>query len=243
MVKKLISKIKTKISGKKDLLLSDEEYKFSFEEIEDLKEQNKQKLENLKNTKNKSKSISFTSVSKKLNGLLDEESKEDTKTNELEKIEEKDIKVEEEPKKTKIEVEEENNELTTEVVEEEITKEEPKETNNKEEKESYINLSPKSQEIIMKSWNEIDLQQIDKDIIEGKDLINHNYNITYGDNAAKFVHDIRKRYEIVICYLIGFNNEKKGILNKTIFADKVDDEWKYLNKYIKLLEKIRNFRK
>lgn len=239
MVKKLISKIKTKISGKKDLLLSDEEYKFSFEEIEDLKEQNKQKLENLKNTKNKSKSISFTSVSKKLNGLLDEVPKEEIKVEELEKIEEKDIKDEEEPKKTKIEVEEENNELTTEFVEEEITKE----TNNKEEKESYINLSPKSQEIIMKSWNEIDLQQIDKDIIEGKDLINHNYNITYGDNAAKFVHDIRKRYEIVICYLIGFNNEKKGILNKTIFADKVDDEWKYLNKYIKLLEKIRNFRK
>jgi len=95
----------------------------------------------------------------------------------------------------------------------------------------------------MKSWNEIDLQQIDKDIIEGKDLLNHNYNITYGDNAARFVHDIRKKYEIVICYLIGFNNEKKGNLNKTIFAERVDDEWKHLNNYIKLLEKIRSFRK
>ena len=73
--------------------------------------------------------------------------------------------------------------------------------------------------------------------------LNHNYNITYGENAAKFVHDIRKRYEVVICYLIGFNNEKKGIPNKTIFANKVDDEWKYLSNYIKLLEKIRSNRK
>ena len=95
----------------------------------------------------------------------------------------------------------------------------------------------------MNCWNKIDLQQIDKDIIEGKDLLNHNYNITYGENAAKFVHDIRKKYEVVICYLIGFNNEKKGIMNKTIFADRVDDEWKFLSNYIKLLEKIRSNRK
>ena len=95
----------------------------------------------------------------------------------------------------------------------------------------------------MKSWEKLDLQQIDKDIIEGKDLLNHNYNITYGENAAKFVHDIRKRYEVVICYLIGFNNEKRGIDNKTIFSNKLDDEWKYLSNYIKLLEKIRSFRK
>ena len=95
----------------------------------------------------------------------------------------------------------------------------------------------------MNSWNEINLNEIDKDIINGKDILNHNYNITYGDNALKFVHDIRKKYEVVICYLIGFNNEKNGIMNKTIFSDKVDNEWKYLENYIKLLEKIRNFRK
>ena len=61
--------------------------------------------------------------------------------------------------------------------------------------------------------------------------------------GAKFIHLIRKRYEVVICYLIGFNNEKKGIYDKTIFSSRIDDEWKFLNQYIKVLEKIRSFRK
>lgn len=249
MVNKLISKIKTKIKRNKDSNLL-EEYKFSSEEIENLKEQNKQKIENLQNGTPKRKNVTFTSVSKKLNGILDEtqniEEQEEKKiTNEI-PIKESTNEVEQEPKLTE---EEKINEVSVDKTQEtEPTKlptKDKKESKkeNSEEKESYINLKPKTQELIMASWNEIDLQQVDKDIIEGKDLLNHNYNITYGDNAAKFVHSIRKRYEIVICYLIGFNNEKKGILNKTTFSDRVDDEWKYLNNYIKLLEKIRSFRK
>ena len=95
----------------------------------------------------------------------------------------------------------------------------------------------------MDKWNEIKPNKIDKDIINGKDLLNHNYTITYADDAARFIHYIRKEYEVVICYLIGFNNEKQGIYDKTIFSSKIDDEWKHLNSYIKILEKIRNFKK
>lgn len=108
---------------------------------------------------------------------------------------------------------------------------------------SFVHLNLEHQRIVMDKWREINSTQIDKDIIEGKDLLNHNYTITYADEAARFIHDIRKKYEIVICYLIGFNNEKKGIYDKTIFSSKMDEEWKYLSNYIKILEKIRSFRK
>ena len=91
----------------------------------------------------------------------------------------------------------------------------------------------------MDKWKEININKIDKDIIDGKNLLKSNYTITYADEAAKFIHYIRKEYEVVICYLIGFNNEKQGIKNKTIFSSKMDNEWKYLSNYIKILEKIR----
>lgn len=238
MVKKLITKIKNKIKNKNSSFL-DEEYKFSLEEIEDLKEQNKKKLENLKQDKKERKKVNFTSVSKKLDGILENNNeeipiKENNSSNES---------IEDDRKGESIKITEESKE---EIIEKKdtITEEtEQQEEQPAKEETSYVNLNKKTQDIIMQKWNNIDLQQIDKDIIEGKDLLNHNYNITYGENAAKFVHDIRKRYEIVICYLIGFNNEKKGIPNKTIFANKVDDEWKYLSNYIKLLEKIRSNRK
>ena len=138
-----------------------------------------------------------------------------------------------------------NIEPTSEVIDELLEQEElepipPKKeepTNN-----SFINLSKEHQDVVMKKWNEINLNKIDKDIINAKDLLNHNYTITYADDAARFIHYIRKEYEVVITYLIGFNNEKQGILNKTIFSDKIDNEWKFLNSYIKILEKIRNFK-
>ena len=123
---------------------------------------------------------------------------------------------------------------------EEDTKEE--EIVQEEKKDSFIHLEEKYQELIMFKWKEIDLNILEKDIVEGKDLLNHNYTITFGDDAARFIHEIRKKYEVVICYLIGFNNEKKGIYKKTLFSDNPDNEWKYLNHYIKLLEKIRNFK-
>lgn len=233
MVKKVILKLKNKLRKNKDYSQLEEEYKFSVEEMQDLNEQNKQKLENLKlNNKNVSK-VSFTSISKKLDGIVDN------------------FNVDEIPIKEGISldsdvIEDDNDEDSLKdgkkVLDLQSSEDDLKELSEKKEN-SYINLTDDDQKVIMDSWDNIDLQQIDKDIIEGKDLLNHNYNITYGDNAAKFVHDVRKKYEIVLCYLIGFNNEKRGIFNKTIFADRVDDEWKYLSNYVKLLEKIRSNRK
>ena len=107
---------------------------------------------------------------------------------------------------------------------------------------SFVHLEEEYQEIIMSKWNSIDINEIDNDIIQGKDLLNHNYTITFPDEATKYINKMRKKYEVIISYLIGFNNEKKGINNKITFADDPDNEWKYLNYYIKLLEKIRNFK-
>ena len=107
---------------------------------------------------------------------------------------------------------------------------------------SYINLEKEYQDLIMDKWESIDINDIDIDIINGKDLLNHNYTITYADEATRFIQKMRKKYEVVLCYLIGFNNEKKGIYNQTSFSKQPETEWKYLNYYIKLLEKIRNFK-
>jgi len=112
-----------------------------------------------------------------------------------------------------------------------------------ERKNSFIHLSDEHQAIVMEKWNCIDTTLLDKDILHGKDLLNHNYTITFADEASSFIRKIRHDYEIVICYLIGFNNEKKGICEKTIFSDRVEDEWKHLGSYIKILEKIRGVKK
>lgn len=109
-------------------------------------------------------------------------------------------------------------------------------------KHSFINLDETSRSLIMEKWNLIEVNDIEKDIINAKEILNHNYTITYADDAARFIHNIRKKYEVVICYLVGFNNEKKGVFDKTIFSSRIDDEWKYLSQYIKVLEKIRNFK-
>ena len=92
----------------------------------------------------------------------------------------------------------------------------------------------------MKRWNSIDIVRLTHDIYEGKDILDHNYTITYADNALEYIYRIRGEYDILIEYLIGFNNEKKGVLNKNIFSDRLDNEWRYLKNYIKVLEKIKN---
>ena len=111
---------------------------------------------------------------------------------------------------------------------------------NKEEYNGYVNLSSDTRENIMKRWNSIDIVRLTHDIYEGKDILDHNYTITYADNALEYIYRIRGEYDILIEYLIGFNNEKKGVLNKNIFSDRLDNEWRYLKNYIKVLEKIKN---
>ena len=113
------------------------------------------------------------------------------------------------------------------------------EVTDKEEVSGYINLSSERRENIMKRWNSIDVVSLEKDIDEGKDILDHNYIITYADDSLSYIYKIRSEYDILIEYLIGFNNEKKGIYEKNIFSSKLEDEWKFLNSYIKILEKIR----
>lgn len=126
--------------------------------------------------------------------------------------------------------------VVEEIAEEDVKEEEIVDNNYN----SYINLSSDRKDIIMKRWNSIDLVRLDKDIDKGKDILAHNYTITYGDDALAYIYRIRDEYDILIEYLIGFNNEKKGLFNKTVFSDKIDNEWRYLNNYIKVLEKIRD---
>lgn len=243
IINKFISKVKDKLTKNKATYPSVNDYAFSTEEIESISEQNKQKIQELKqdvffNKKNEEKK-------KK---LLEEEAIspiEGKNIIEVELDKETIQEYQEEMEKEKT-LELENKEVMLDTEQNEEPKPEKKEedTSLKESpKNSFIHLSEEYQKIVMNKWKEIEPKQIDKDIIDGKDLLNHNYTITYADDAARFIHDIRKRYEVVICYLIGFNNEKKGTFEKTIFSSKMEDEWKYLSNYIKVLEKIRSFRK
>ena len=206
---KFIDKVKSKFTNKNTNNKNNYEYAFSTEELETINKQNKQKILELKQDIFESK----------------KEVKEKVNTDEvLSKIE------------TNI-----DNEVTGPIPIIDIK--EPLKEDVKEEKEeespSFVNLSIDEQKLVMDKWKEININKIDKDIIDGKNLLKSNYTITYADEAAKFIHYIRKEYEVVICYLIGFNNEKQGIKNKTIFSSKIDNEWKYLSNYIKILEKIR----
>lgn len=142
---------------------------------------------------------------------------------------------------------EDNNNFDVEVLlDKDIIVEESNSHNNlekedsKEEYNGYVNLSSDTRENIMKRWNSIDIVRLTHDIYEGKDILDHNYTITYADNALEYIYRIRGEYDILIEYLIGFNNEKKGVLNKNIFSDRLDNEWRYLKNYIKVLEKIKN---
>lgn len=246
LVHKLITKFKDKVSKNKTSYPSLSDYAFSTEELEDLKRENKQKIQELKQdvfSKKKELVIKQKLAQENLlTGSKDMMIDSDSSSDVLEENQENDnihfnSEAEKQNKETKVfPLEEQSDSL-------EKTTEESTEEMGSAAKNSFVNLSLEYQNIVMSKWMELDSKQIDKDIMDGKELLNHNYTITYADEAAKFIHLIRKRYEVVICYLIGFNNEKKGIYDKTIFSSRIDDEWKFLNQYIKVLEKIRSFRK
>ncbi len=214
--KKVINTVSEKIKKNNNLNSNIDEYAFNSKDLDDLKKDNIEKIKELK------KDI-MTSTQKK------EEPLDEVLLNDAIFNKEKEVSQPEEPSSIDVEIE---------------TKEELQEDTNTIEtpKPRFIKLEKEHQDLIMKKWSEINLTEIEKDILEGKDLLNHNYTITYIDDAAMFIHNIRKKYEVILCYLIGFNNEKKGIYEKTFFSDNVDNDWKYLNYYIKLLEKIKNFK-
>lgn len=230
IVHKLIDKFKMKLTKNKKGYPSVMEYAFSSEELADLNKQNKQKIQDLKKEviPKQEKKEKIT----KKNNVLPEE--KDLNEEQILPQKESELKPKEE---SSLETEQKDSLNESEELENK------KQPTSQTPKNSFIDLSSEHQSLIMDKWNGIDQVTIEKDILEGKDLLNHNYTITYADDAARYIHKIRKNYEIVLCYLIGFNNEKKGIYDKTIFSDKMDNEWKYLNNYIKVLEKIRNFKK
>lgn len=253
-IHKLISKAKIPFSKKKNSSTSVMEYAFSMEEINDLNKENKKKILELKQDL-----FGTAEYKKKINRIEEEKKEEEIKPVIEEKLSVLDL--ENELSDHEIEshivlekeelVKEEKNKIEPQEIEKNLSKEkEQKKDSNIEQEEinsghetSFISLSKENQQIVMEKWNSIDIVAIDRDILYGKDLLNHNYTITYPDDAARFIHKIRKEYEVVICYLIGFNNEKKGIYDKTIFSSKIDDEWHHLNQYIKILEKIRSSKK
>ena len=239
IVHKFIAKVKDKLSRNKTTYPSVSEYAFSSEEIEDMTKQNKQKIQELK------QDLSFSAKKKEK-----ETSKLQIDNEVLSPVETQTV-IDVGLDQKMIQEYQDQNEKKQEVTET-IEKNKPKEVKEQEAKKSkgqknsknsFINLKQDHQQFIMEKWNEIDSNQIEKDIIEGKNLLNHNYTSTYADDASRYIHHIRKNYDVVICYLIGFNNEKKGIYDKTTFSSKMDEEWKYLNSYIKVLEKIKSFKK
>lgn len=244
LIHKFVDKVKNKFTKNSKGYPSVAEYAFSSEELEKISEENKQKILDLKQEVYPKKEKKKTEVLNTLNKMneknISDEEEENTSVNEL--IDEKEVLKEEDnfsemEDKQLVDKQLEDEQLKKEKLEDLVKKVCDKPIN------SFVEINSDNQRLIMEKWNEIDIKEIDKDIMDGKEILNHNYTITYADEAEKFIHDIRKKYEIVVCYLIGFNNEKKGIFDKTIFSSKMDDEWKHLAQYIKILEKIRNFKK
>lgn len=219
-INKFISKFKNKFNRGKNNYQDLLEYAFSDAEIESINKENRQKIQELKqdifSVKKENKVTTEEVLSKMDSGVYEEEKITTTDNSEIinSDIEEETLVIDEEEK-----VIDKNLEVGP--------------------KNSFINLSDEAKAAVMNAWKSILSNKIDKDIMDAKDLFSRNYTITYADEALKFIQYIRKEYEVVICYLIGFNNEKQGIYDKTFFADKIENEWKFFNSYIKLLEKIR----
>lgn len=213
--KKLVKNVKNKIN-KNDKSYPSMEYAFSSEEINNLSKDNKEKISKLKSNGKvvDKKSKNRGDILEEVLSPIEGTTKIDMNIN-IKEIEENG-----------------NNETFMDV----------NKKNDDGDDNSFINLSYERQNIIMREWKDINIHEIEKDIISGKDLINQSYSGVYVDEAMKYIHDVRKKYEVVISYLIGFNNEKKGFINKTFFSDNKEEEWKYLSNYIKVLEKIKNNR-
>lgn len=222
---------KKKKKGKKEENLCS----FNLEEIEEFNKQGKEKINKLNNN----------ILSKEDNTLPIENNKKDNEN--IENNEEIDIILTKSSTTNTDKMSTENNSfqknsdiIDDEIIDEGVDKIIP--IVELKPKFSYINLPKDKQQIIMNNWQKIDSIELNKDIEKGEDLINHNYTISYCDDAYNFITEIRKKYDVVIKYLIGFNNEKHGILDKTTFGDKDIDEWRYLSNYIKLLEKIKKLK-
>lgn len=229
IVNKFFGKLKNKFStSNQNNYPQNSDYAFSFEELNTLEKQNKEKIKELKKEVIESSRKKNTNIIKKETFDPLEIKEVASKNQDIDEINNK-----KDLDKVDNESLDDNNDKDTVIEIETVV----------ENKDSFINLSEERKKIIMTKWSSIDIVKLDKYINNGKDILAHNYTITYGDDALKYIYMVRDEYNILIEYLIGFNNEKKGIYNKIIFSDRLDNEWRYLANYIKILEKIRSVKK
>ena len=222
VVSKFFSTLKNKLNTNNKDNSQGLDCAFSFEELNDLTKQNNEKIKELKK-----------------NSLYKEDKKEIiSNKDKVVQVLENNLILDKEENAILNSKEEQTEEL--EQVEEEVVHSKIDENKNLN---SYINLTEERQNVISDSWQKIDVIKLDENILKGKDILAHNYTITYADDALRYIYMIRGEYDVLIEYFIGFNNEKKGIFNQTIFSDKLENEWKYLANYIKLLEKIRGVKR
>ena len=233
MFKKVINKVKNKMH-KNTSYPHDLEYAFSNEEVTKLSNENKEKMLALKNNtiKKKKEPKPEKAVDELILDNLDNDKTINKKKDILDSFADDDkITYTKIVKKLNGELKEDNSKEN-----EDVTKIEKKIEGK------YIHLTDELQQQINEAIEKVDIIILDNYIIKGKDLINHNYTITYGEESLRFIYQVRHEFEVLIEYLIGFNNEKKGIYNKTTISDKLDDEWHYLKNYIKILEQIKSIK-
>lgn len=234
IVNNFFKNIKNKINNKnnKNIHPQSFEYAFSMDEVRTIEKENDEKIRNLNKSFLKTKNKSNLNREKEANIL-------DSINNDLflgnEKKEDKEI----------LNMIDENDNFMDYVKDEEKNSKKKKKSNVKEKERVYKYSDPDSQmkEMITSCLANIDLLEIDKYISEGKKILEQSYSVTFMDDSLKYIYIIRDKYNILIEYLIGFNNEKRGFFNKTIFSDKVDNDWRYLKNYVNLLERIKKLKR
>ena len=230
--KKVINKVKNKMH-KNTSYPYNSEYAFSDEEITKLSNENKEKMLALKNNtikRKKEKEEPEKAVDELILDNLDNNIPTKKKKDILDTNEDEDKVT-----YTKI-VKKLNGELKEDTPKEELVPI-PDKPETK-----YLEPTDELQEEINKAIDKVDMIILDSFIIKAKDLIDHNYTITYGEESLRFIYQVRHEFEVLIEYLIGFNNEKKGIYNKTTFSNSLDEEWHYLKNYLKILEQIKSIK-
>ena len=230
----LLKKLKS-IFHKKNHPVDDSEYVFSMEELNDLEQQNREKINHLqdnefakKNNNILKRNSELISLGTSAVSLVSLASNKKSSSDE--------------------EVPTEFLEASANISNDDVTSENESIEKKESEKSSEVNEGKKvkiddNEKAVVEMWQNIDLNQLDKYIFKGKDILSRNYMITYGEEAFEFIKVIREEYNILLEYLIGFNNEKRGIGRKNMFSSKLENEWQFLNNYIKILEMIKKQKK
>lgn len=238
-VNKFINKFKNKLNNNKNSYPQKFEYVFNDEDVNQLAKQNNEKIKELKKRsinvkKNNINKVEEEVILSDINNALNGKNEGN-----IQKLVEKDRSnvaynniIDDDLKADNIEKKENNLQYKDSV--------DDLSNNNKD---NYSNPNSDVQMMIKRELIKLDVKELDKYIVKGKDILNHNYSINYGEDALRYVYIIRDKYTALVEYFIGFNNEKKGIYNKKIFSDKMDNEWHFLKNYVIILETLKKLKK